>query len=875
MNQRPPKIAEKILKKLLYDDVWKTTLGDFEEYYLYLLEQKGKKAANAWYWKQVMHYAPSKLIHKCYWSIAMFYNYLKVAFRNLRNNKSYSFINIIGLSTALVCVVFIGLFINYELSYDDYHPDADRTYMIVLNNPGNEYMGSTWFSLTPSAMAPTLKEEFPEVERSSHLARTSSVMETDEITLNESGISADFDFFQMFSFDWVSGNRATALDDPGSIILTQSIAERLFPNTNPMGESVTLKFSYSKDQQKTVTGVIKDVPGNSIIDFNYVTKHSSSPYYKYNFETWSNTNEYTFVTLSEGSSSEEFEQKLAGFKEKYMLQDQYFQNNPGRVPSLHIMPLNDLHLNSGHLNFMIGNSGNMNYIYLFTAIAILILLIASVNYMNLATARSLTRAKEVGVRKVIGAYRSNLIMQFTSEAVVISIISLLISAVIILVFYPAFGNTIGLNISKQVLTTFEFWGILILLALFIGVISGSYPSLFMSALKPAFILKNQTSGGRGNRFIRNILVVSQFTITIILVIGSIVVFSQLNYIKSMNTGLNRDQVVSISIQDPAVQNGFDKTLGSELRSNPNILELSTSQMNPIRMSSRTTGTTWEGQQDGEELAIYVSPIGNNFLEMFDLEVLAGRAFSADMLKESTTDFILNETAVRELGWSPDEAIGKQFNVWGNDGEIVGVVKDFNYLSLYQSIEPLVLLFSPESNQRFALARISSSNIEETLSFIENTFKEVSPGYPYSYNFLDESFANEYQADIRMGTVFTYFTIIAFIIASLGLFGLATFVTEQKTKEIGIRKVLGADVIQIISLLNKDFLLLVLISFIIAAPAGWYVSEWWLEDFAFRINIGPVIFIISALLTFGVALITVSLKSVSIALSNPVDSLRSE
>ncbi|GAB5410442.1 MAG: ABC transporter permease [Balneolaceae bacterium] len=874
MQKSPPKLAEKILSKLLYDDVWKTTLGDFEEYYLYLLENEGKEKANTWYWQQVLKYAPSKIIHKIYWSIGMFKNYLKIAFRSLKKQKSYSFINIFGLAIGLTCFVLIGLFIQYEMSYDTFHEDSDRTYRVIAKQPGNEYLGSEWFALTPTAMAVTMKQDFPEVEYASYFGNSRTLMINNERSFIEWGVAADEDFFKTFSYQWFRGNSETALDDPNSMILTQSMAEKLFGDENPINETVDQVYPNGKTVSKTVTGVISDPPKNSHFSFQYVVNDQSTPYYKYNLDEWSNTNNYTFITLKEGVSAEEFSKKLPGFADTYIAATDYYESNPDKLPIHTLQPLEDIHLKSSYLNFNPSSLGDIKYVYMFSIIAVIILLIACVNYMNLSTARSLTRAKEVGVRKVIGAVRSNLMMQFISEAVVISLLSIIGAMVIITGFLPIFSELVDRELTSQIFFSWKFWGFAVTTSLLVGIISGSYPAFYMSKLKPALILKSQVAGGKGNTFLRNLLVIGQFTITVVLVIGSIVVFKQLDYIKTTDTGLNRDQIIAISSSDPELWDSYE-TLEQELFKNPAIQTLSTSQYQPTQMSSRTLISNWDELDEGEELNIYISPVGFNFVEMLGIEVVAGRSFTKEQYKETSTDYLINEATLRELGWSADEAIGKSFAPWGSEGTIVGVVQDFNFLSLYQEIAPLTIMLAPGNNQRYVLVKVNSTNMQETIASLEDTFKEFSPAFPFSYSFLDETYNNMYQSDLRLGQIFNYFTLLALIIACLGLFGLATFVTQQRTKEIGIRKVLGANILQIISLLNKDFLKLVGFSFVLAAPIGWYLAQTWLQDFAFKISLNPLIFVVAGIITFGIAMLTVSYKSIRTATANPVDSLKSE
>lgn len=873
-NYSPPKLAEKLLTRLLYDDVWKTTLGDFEEYYAYLASKKGKKEADAWYWRQVFRYAPSKITHKLFWSIAMFKNYLKIAFRNLNKQKSYSFVNIVGLTIGLACFLIIGFFIQYELNYDTFHDHSDRTYRIVEQQPLNSYLGSNWFALTATPMAVTMKEEYPEVESATYFTQSRTILRANDRNMIEWGIAADGDFSEVFTYTWYMGNNETALTDPYSIVLTQSLAEKLFGAESPMGKTIQQVYPNGAEVDKTVTGVVADPPRNSHFGFQYIVNDQTTPYYEYNLNEWGNSNVYTFVTLRGEASSVEFSNKLSTFAKKYTGASGYYSDNPEGLPNYALQPLEDIHLSSSHLNFNPSEPGDVKNVYMFAAIAFIILLIACVNYMNLSTARSLTRAKEVGVRKVIGAYQSNLIMQFLSEAVVISLLGIIGAIVIVIFSVPIFEDLFNRELTAQFIFQWEFWVLSLVLSLIVGIVAGSYPAFYMSKLKPILILKSHIKGGKGNTLTRNLLVIGQFSITAVLLVSSIVVFQQLHFLRSTDTGLNRDQVITIPNRDPELWDQFE-TVQAELLKLPGIEQVSSSQFDPIFMSSQTTGTEWEGKQEEDELSIYVSPVGFEFIEMLDIELIEGRSFNPDLFRETERDYLVNEAAIKELGWTKEEAIGKSFSVWGNQGTIVGVVSDFNFQSLDQSIAPLAIMLTPQSNQRYMLLKSNSADIQTTLAGVEEIIKKFSPSYPYSYSFLDESYMRLYSDEQRLSSLFNYFSILALFIACMGLFGLATYISEQRTKEIGIRKVLGANVPQILALLNKDFLKLVGVSFLISVPVSWYISTIWLEDFVYRIELSPLIFGIAGLIVFGIALFTVSFNSIKTALANPVDSLKSE
>lgn len=874
MKHQPPKIAEKLLDRLLYDDVWKTMLGDFQEYYSILYEEEGKTKANLWYWRQILQYAPSKIVHKIIWSIEMFLNYLKISFRNLFKHKSYSIINILGLAIGLASFTLIALFVQYEFSYDTFHQKSDDTYRVIRQSPGQEYLGSDWYALTPTALSETLKDRIPEVEAATYYSPSATLLQTESNSSAETGISVDGDFFEVFTYRWIYGVPSEAIIDPASIVLTQSAAERFFGNQNPVGETITLKFSYRDDMVKTITGVVEDPPENSHLSFSYILNHRSGLYYEYNYAEWSNTNEHTFITLQEGSDIEQVEAKIAEVVTPFLSETNYYQENPDQIPTLYLQNIKDIHLRSAHINFNAGITGNIRFVTMFSVIGIIILLIASVNYMNLCTARSLTRGKEIGVRKTIGAFRSNLITQFISEAVIVSLVSVALAFTFIAIFLPQFSELVNRNLSNQVFLSYNFWGLILIGSLVMGILSGSYPAFFLSSFNPITVLKGKIKSDGSARNVRNALVVVQFSITSFLIIGTLVVSQQLNYIESVDTGIDRDQILSITSDDPQFWENYP-TVSEELSRNPKILGVTSSRYSPASITSRTTGVDWEGKPEDLEYATFVQPANFNFTELLGIQMVAGNHFDNERYVPERTQFILNETALRNLGWTEEEAIGKDFSVWGMPGTVWGIMEDFNFLSLHQDISPLVLALMPDFQQRLLHVKVEGQDMQETIDFLDESMAQFSPGFPFRYTFLDSYYNNLYRDEVRLGNMFNSFTLLALFIACIGLFGLFTFVVEQRTKEIGVRKILGANLYQLVALLNQDLLKLITVSFVISIPLGWYAANWWLSDFAYRIDLGIGIFLLTGLIAYGIALLTVSIKSVQTASANPVDSLRSE
>ncbi|MBO6522914.1 MAG: ABC transporter permease [Balneolaceae bacterium] len=873
MNNRPPKIAEKLLSKLLYDDVWKTTLGDFEEQYSYLLDKEGKSKANRWYWGQILRYAPSKITHKLYWSAGMFKNYLKIAYRSILKNKSYSFINISGLAVGLASFLLIGIYINHELSYDTFHEDSDRIYRIIREAPEENYMGSSWFGVNPMPLTIALGDNFDGVEAAASFSESEALLKVETNSFYEQGINTDLDFFEMFTLEWISGDVSSAFKNPESVIITQSLAAKYFGSANPMGKDIFFDSDDDEPVFRTVTGVIADIPSNSQLVFDFIVPSYSLDNYERASTYWMNNNEYSYIKISPGIKPESLVPQISELVHAQLVLDSYYANNPQNLPNFKLVPIADVHLKSTNINFNPGKLGDIKYIYMLSAIAFVILIIACVNYMNLATARSMSRAKEVGVRKVNGAFRSNIMMQFSAEAVLFSMIGIVLAFAIVFIMLPSFSVLVDRTFNPNLLLKPLFWAVLIGTGLIVGLIAGSYPAFFMSALKPIGIFKSQVKGGTGSRKLRNALVVGQFAITNILIIGSIVIFQQLNFIKSSDSGYDRDQVLAVTINDPKLMQSYD-ALSQRLASNSNILAVSSGRYLPNDIRSQTSGVNWDGKAEDEIFRVYNGGVSAGYIELFGINMIAGNTFNKNA-PDTALNMIVNETFVHRIGWTPEEAVGKDFTLWRNEGKIVGVAEDFNFLSYHSTITPLLLRQQTPRNHQYLILKVSPANLQQTIAFVEEEVTALGPDYPFQYAFLDDVFNNMYRNELTLGKILNYFTILGLIIACMGLFGLAAFMMEQRTKEIGIRKVLGADIFQIVTLLNKDFLKLIAISFTISLPLGWFLANNWLESFAYKITVGPLVFIVTAAIAFGIAILTVSYKSIRTATANPVDSLKSE
>lgn len=873
-NHKPPKWAEKILEYLLYDDVWKTILGDLQEYYDVLRESEGKAKADLWYWRQVLRYTPSKLIHKLYWTIDMFRQYLKIALRNILKYKGYSTINILGLAIGLASFMLIGMFVIHETSYDRYHPDADRTYRIVRDAPAGFYLGTTLYAVSPTPMTLALDDNFSGIESATVLTIRPSLVNRGENSFFQDGLFTDQNYFNTFSHQWIAGNPTTALQNPSSIILTESIAAKYFGDRNPMGESLSLMNDDEEPIVLTVTGIIRDIRSNSHLQFDFVMPINATPGYENESTNWLNNNTIAYVKADGSVPITELEKQIKALVDPQLLSSSYYRDNPENRPSYMLQPLTDVYLKSSNINFNAGKSSSYTYMYMLSGIAIIILIIASINYMNLSTARSMLRAKEVGVRKVNGAFKSNIMMQFMAEAVIFSFLGILAALIIVIGVFPSFSSMMGQLISIQIFNSPVFWSVFILIGVFVGLASGSYPALFLSGLSPIGVLKKAIKGGRLNRILQSSLVVGQFAITNILILSSLVIFLQMDFIQSRDAGYTRDQILTVKVADPELMNNFD-VLKQHFLSNSSVFEVTSGSHLPIEISSQTSGINWAGKPEDYALDTFNGSVNTKYLEMLDIELVSGRYFDEAMDTDTSNHFIINEQLAAGIGWSPEDAVGKEFILWRRSGTIVGVMKDFNFMSYHTGVAPLLLRYAPVNRHNFIMLKVSPQDLQETIAFVEEEIATFSPDYPIEYSFLDDTFNNLYQAELTLGKVFNYFTLLALFIACIGLFGLASFMMEQRTKEVGVRKVLGANVFQIMSLLNRDFIRLVAVSFFVSIPIGWFLANQWLENFAYKISLGPIIFIGMGITSLGIALLTVSYKSFRAARANPVESLRGE
>lgn len=866
---KPPAWANKLLRRFLRDDLAEEVQGDLEEKFYADAKAKSAFRVKLGYWFQVLNYlrpfAFKKKRSAHLNQYDMFQNYFKIASRNLLKQKLYSGINIAGLTLGLTCFMVILLYVQHEFSYDRFYPNTNRIYRVYQKQAGNEFMGTDYFAVTPAQLARVMMEECPEVTHATSVQRTSGLLSHTENNFWQEGIAADAEFFNVFRISFRKGNPQTALTDGRSIVLTQTLAQTVFGDQDPMGKA----FRYQGGEEDfTVTGIIPDPPANASFKYSFVIHLLYSTGYAEEIKRtgWSNNSYYTFFELEETASIPDLENRFTALLKKYQLPEDYAEY-PFK-DEYFAQSLTDSYFQTG-VNFDLGQKGNLKVIYAYAAIALIVLLLACVNYMNLAVARSVKRAREVGLRKVVGAVRKQLVAQFLGESVLIAFFALVLAISLTYSVLPYFGKIVERPVEFNLLTNPWVLPGLLLLVMLVGLLSGSYPALAMSSLKPVDVLKTKSDIKISGFSLQQFLIVFQFVASIVLIISSVVIYRQLNFMKNKELGYDKENVVTLWLKDRSLRQKF-QTLATQWQQQPGVIASTITSSLPAEISSSTL--IKKTADDTEDIAIYQWSVGPGFTEVFGIELVAGRNFSSDIKADGVDNFIINETAARALGWTAEEAVGKQFEYQG-PSTVIGVVKDFHMLSMHLPIQPLLIRFS-EMHGRFLAVKIQPDHIPQTLSAIESVFKNNST-YPFEYQFLSDEYNKLYNSELKLGEVFGFFTITSIVIASLGLFGLAAFTAGQRTKEIGIRKVLGASVQQVVFILSKSFAWRILAAFIIAIPIGWYAMNLWLQDFAYRIDIAWWIFALAGLSAFLLAGISIGYQSIKASLANPVDSLRSE
>jgi len=799
----------------------------------------------------------------------MLKNYLKIAVRNLRKHKGYTFINIAGLTVGMACCALMLLFIRHELNYDRFHQKAGRIYRLTMHmsREGSEHTGS----VMAAPIGPALAQEFPEIRQAVRLQPpyNNTLVKYQDRQFYEGGLYyADPNIFEIFDFPLQSGNAATALQNPKSVVLSQEAARKYFGEEDPLGKILQIERGERAFQ---VTGVLQEIPSTShvrpdlLIPFNNLLPRQLSNWWMFSYPT--------YVLLDDNASAADAIAKLPEFVDKH------YSNGPPRFGklTLSMQPLVDIHLRSDFDNDP-GALSAMTYIYLFAALAALIIAIACINFMNLATARSQHRSREVGVRKVVGGMRLQLVLQFLAESIVLAFIAVIGAAMLIEFFLPVFNALAQKNIEVDFASDWSLVAGFVALALTVGIAAGSYPAFFLSRVQPVEVLKGGSRRGTSGSRLRQMLVVGQFVISIALIACTFIVNNQIEFIRHKRLGFDKEQVLVVTLRGEAAQNNWP-VLKTELLRHPVFMHVAATSAVPADDGWWVTGAR-RGDAE-EEKAVYTYQVDFDFFTTLGIEVAAGRLLSPEFPSDSANAFVLNEAAVKEFGWESSEAaIGQDF-VWlgagpenAKRGTIAGVVRDFHFRPLYEEIAPAVFHLMPWGSEKLVM-RVRPNSMEPALAILQTEWQKFDPQHPLEFSFMDERVEAQYGAETRLLKIFSIFSTFAVFISCLGLFGLASFTAEQRTKEIGVRKVLGASVANIILMLSNGFTRLVLISFVVAAPIAWWAMNKWLQNFAYRQPLGPGAFLWAGLLALGIAWLTVSYQSLKAALANPVDSLRYE
>lgn len=784
----------------------------------------------------------------------MIRNYFITAIRNLIRHKSFTLINLLGLTVGLSTAMFIILWIRDEVTYDRFNQDIDRIYEVFEHQTYSADKIYT-FPATPGPLAESLKAEFPEVEISARSTwENRALLRYGEKSFYAEGRFADSTLLKIFTFHWLAGDSDDPLPDPSSIVLNASLAQKLFGEENALGKVIRFK----NEEDLKVTGIYRDLPANSTLQCEFVAPFVYFEKENSWLESWGSNGILTFVKLRPGTDYLRFNEKIA---------DYIKGKNEGSTVTLFLHPYKDLHLYS---NFEDGklNGGRITYVKAFTYVALFILIIACINFMNLTTARSTIRSREVAVRKVIGAQKFSLVKQFLGESFLITFLAMITSLLLILFLMPVFNGLTGKQISLD-LRDYHFWLGFTSILLVTGLLSGSYPAFFLSSFKPVQVLKNQSRNSFQGAGLRKILVVVQFTLSVILIISSLVIYNQINYLQNKYLGFDKENVIYF-FDTNGIKRNFE-AFRNEALEQPFISGIGRGNHLPYQVGSSSSGMTWDGKPDDLKILFQTYQTDYDMIRVLGFELLDGRYFSRDHATDSA-NYIINQEAARRMGM--EDPIGKNFEVWGRKGQIIGLVRDFHSTSLYSPIEPLIFMMNPASTW-VTYVRIQGGKTQEAVEYLQSLYKKYDPDFPFEYDFLDKSYAEQYKSEMTIGKLADYFTGIAIFIACLGLYGLASFTVRRRTKEISIRKVFGASVSRLIALLSWDYAWLILISILLGSPLAWYLMHEFLSSYAFHTRMDMLVFLIPAVGILVLALVTVFYQSLRASLSNPAESLRNE
>ncbi|MFC2164181.1 ABC transporter permease [Acidobacteriota bacterium] len=802
-------------------------------------------------------------------------NYIKIALRNIFRNKLYSFLNIAGLSIGIACFILILFYVQDELSYDRFHEKADRIHRANLTFDASERVVLS--ALTTHNYGPMLKDEFPEIAKYVRFSRygQKKIIQYEDYTFYEGKfLWVDPTLFEVFSFTLLRGNPEEALIRPNSVVITEEMAEKYFGDEDPIGKNLLV----DTDDLYEVTGVMESIPMTSHIRPDFFASMSTL-----NLKSKGNVvsdliseiNFYTYLLLPEEADPIAVESKFNGFMDKHLGP---VMKAMGGSATLDVQPLTSIYLHSDREGEM-ERTSDIAYVYLFSGIGLFILLLACLNFMNLSTARSANRAKEVGLRKVVGAQKRQLVFQFLGESTMLAFISVIVAFILVFASLGVFRNISGKDMNVNFISNPILLVGIIGLLIVVGLIGGSYPAFFLSAFRPVDTIQGKLKRGSKRSLMRIALVTLQFTVSIVLIIGTLIVNRQLNYVRNKKLGYEKDHVLTVQMRNPDTQKRYE-SLKNVFRQHPNILAVSASGTTPLGFNDFRAEHA-VGTPPNEHFMMFVQHVDSDFIDLYDMKIIEGRNFSTEFPSDPKSSIIINETTAKRLGWK-DNPINQEIEVASattmskEKHRVVGVVQDYHFQSLHEKITPLVL-FNKSLFGHFSMisVKVRPENIQETIGFLKSKWQEFDPNFPFEYSFVDDQFDELYRTEERMTKLFGYFTALAIIIGCLGLFGLTSFIAEQRTKEIGIRKILGASSQGIVMMLVREFTKWIMLAVIIAWPVGYFLMNSWLQNFAYRAALGFGVFLVSAILALLVAVLTVSFQAIRAAVANPADSLRNE
>ena len=880
---KPPRLADWLASKFIDHSHHEEFFGDLQEIFEYRILTRGNTFARLMYWVDTLHlligFSSLNVVKTQNFSMMMFNNYLKIAFRNLLGNKAFSFINIFGLVLGMTTTLLILLYVQYELSYDKYHANADKIYRISREFLDDDGRTQLHLGLVAPPYAPLIENDFRGVVQQAvrFKSAVSPLISYEKNHFQEDKFFfADQHVFKVFSWKFISGNPEIALSEPNTLVITASTARKYFGTEEAIGNQLHFNDTRMELELK-VTGVIEDIPDNSHFKFDmlcsYLTFENRVGTDNLMTRWWDNNNN-TYLLFNSKMDMETFRQGIPDFLDRHM--PVTFGSKPSEINRLNLMPLTDIHLR-GHTDFEVEQNSNISTVYIFTIIAILILSIACINFMNLSTARASRRSKEVGMRKVMGAHKISLMQQFLMESVIYAFIALAISISITFLVLPQFNEFVSRPLTLNLFENPQAFMLIAGIVIFVGLVAGGYPALYLSSFQPIAILKRKYRLAEKKFNLRSALVVFQFAVSAGLIISVGVIQSQLDYIRQKDPGFLKDNVLVLPFS-PNIYNQYGNVQERLMRQD-GIREVSLSSLVPSfnrLLSSNLISAEVEDGEISERIPMADVHVDFDYLPSLGAKLVAGRYFDPLLASDSSKAFILNEAAVRTIGWaSADEAIGKQFNYGDRPGgTIVGVIKDFHFESLHQTIVPVVFLIT-SGRPGSILVRIDPSKKSDVEAFLKREWAFWRPGFPVSMDYISDNIDTLYDNEDRLSAIINYFSLLAIFIATLGLLGLASFIAEQRTKEIGVRKVLGASIGQVLYLLTKGFSLLVLSGFLVSIPISWYFMRHWLSDFAYATEINAWPFVLSGVLSLGIALLGIGYHVLKTATNNPVEALRYE